>query len=46
MRTANFCAPKTDTWATPFTIEICCPRMVSAYSFTWDSGSVAELSVR
>ena len=45
-RTANFCAPNTDTCATPLTIEMRCAIVVSAYSSTVESGSVSELTVR
>ena len=41
-RTAYFCEPITCTWATPSTVEIRCASMVSAHSFTSESGSVAE----
>ena len=44
-RTAYLAAPKTCTCATPLTIEMRWP-MVSAYSLTVESGSVAERSVR
>ena len=45
-RTAYCCAPKTETWATPFTMEMRCAIMVSAYSSTVESGSVGEVSAR
>ena len=44
-RTAYLAAPKICTCATPLTIEMRWP-MVSAYSLTVDSGSVAERSAR
>ncbi len=46
IRTANFCAPKTLTPATPLTIESRCASTDSAYSSSFDSGIVFELSVR
>ena len=46
MRTANFCAPKTLTPATPLTIDSRCARTDSAYWSTSDIGIVDELSVR
>ena len=45
-RTANFCEPKTCTWATPLTIEIRWAIIVSAYSSSWYSGSVVEVRAR
>ena len=45
-RTAYFCAPKTLHPATPLTIDRRWASTVSAYSSTFDSGSVSELSVR
>jgi hypothetical protein len=45
-RTANFCAPKIPTCATPSIIEMRCAMLISAYSLMSESGSVAELSVR
>ena len=44
-RTAYLAAPNSCTWATPLTIEMRC-AIVSAYSLTVDSGSVAERSER
>ena len=46
MRTANFCAPKTLTCATPSRVESWRASRVSAYSSTSDGGSVAEHSAR
>ena len=46
MRIARFCAPKRNTCATPFTIEMRWLIAVSAYSFSSDSGIVGEVSVR
>src|SRR5262245_2890465 len=46
MRTAYFCAPNTETWATPATIEIRWARAFSAYSSSWESGSIGEVSAR
>ncbi len=46
MRTANFCAPKMLTCATPFSVEIRWATLISAYSLISDSGSVGELSAR
>ena len=43
-RTAYLAAPHTFTWATPLTCEMRCAIVVSAYSFSFDSGSVGELS--
>ena len=45
-RTANFCEPKTCTWATPVIWEMRCARLVWAYSSTVYSGKVGELSAR
>ena len=41
-RTANFCAPNTNTWATPASCEICCASVISPNSLTADSGRVGE----
>ncbi len=46
IRTANFWAPWMLTCATPVTVESRCARMVSAYSFTCDRGSVSEATHR
>ncbi len=35
-------SPKTETWATPGTCEICCARKMLAYSSTLISGMVSE----
>ncbi len=45
-RTAYFWLPKTLTWATPGSCEICWPIMVSAYSLTEESGSVSDSTER
>src|SRR6266436_2174067 len=45
-RTANFCPPKTWTWATPGSVEMRCAIITSAYSSTTESGSVSEARVR
>src|SRR3981189_3208545 len=39
---ANFWAPKIVTCATPGICESACPMVISPYSLTVDSGSVAE----
>src|ERR1035437_10244515 len=41
-RTAGFCAPPIPTSLTPGICEICCARIVSAYSLTRVSGSVSD----
>src|SRR5437868_6439954 len=46
MRTAYLALPKTPTWATPSTVEICRPSRVSAYSSTSAGLSVEELIAR
>src|SRR5512146_1114798 len=43
-RTAYFCDPKTETWATPETIEMRCAKVVSAASSIWGSDKSGELS--
>ena len=46
MRTAYACEPLTVTWATPLTMEMRWATRFSAYSSTFDKGSVAEVSER
>ena len=43
IRTAYFCAPYTETWATPVTVESRWAIVVSPYSSRVDSGSVGEV---
>ena len=45
-RTAYFCSPVTSTWATPLIVDNLCASEVSAYSFTFDNGSVGELTIK
>ena len=46
IRTAYFWGPNTWTCATPFTIEMRCEIVESAYSFTVESGNVGERRTR
>ena len=46
IRTAYFWAPNTDTCATPFTIEMLCASVFSAYSSSCDSGNSFDVSAR
>ena len=46
MRTAYFCAPKTDTCATPSTIDSRCAIVVSAYSSRAESDRSFDVSAK
>ncbi|MNY48526.1 hypothetical protein D3C86_1838680 [compost metagenome] len=45
-RTAYFCAPKTEIWATPLMLERRCASVVWAASSTWERGRVGEWTAR